>query len=383
MSSEPTKVLLVEDNWGQARLLYKSLEDAIPGQYQMSHVLRLSDALEYLWKETYHVVLLDLGLPDSQGIDTLVLTRAQAPSVPIVVLTGSQDEALAEEALKEGAQDYLVKGQVDSNMLARSMRYAIARKAAEDALVRQGVAFAKVAQLQRSRQRLIAVHELVRRDIATQLDDVQVICLDLKTRLQDLLKGMGFESEAAGVLSDVIDGLNQVIVQQVGALSQQLYPSILIQGLVSTFRSFCDQFKAVLTVEIDLGEEFMRKENADPHFIPEQVELALYRIAVEALTNVVNHAKASRVTVGLDLPREGWIRLTVRDDGHGFDVDRAPRGLGMATMRDYADAVNGECVVQCATPGSGTEVIAVLPLSRGQGTESVDALETGENPWPS
>ena len=102
MSSEPIKVLLVEDNLGDARLLYEGLEEALPEQFQMTHVRRLSEALEYLWEETCDVVLLDLGLPDSHGLDTLVVTRAQAPGVPIVVLTGFQDEALAAEALKGG-----------------------------------------------------------------------------------------------------------------------------------------------------------------------------------------------------------------------------------------------------------------------------------------
>lgn len=378
MSSEPTKVLLVEDNREVARMLYESLEQDLPGQFLMSHVRRLSEALEYLWKDTCHVVLLDLGLPDSDGIDTLILVRAQAPGVPIVVLTGLRDEALGDQALKEGAQDYLVKGQVNSFLVGRSMRYAIARKAAEEALVRQGVAFAKAGQLQRSRQRLIAVHELVRRDIAAQLHDVQVKCLVLTTHLQELRKGMGSASETVRVLSEVIDGLNQLIEQQVGALSRQLYPSILTYGLVPTFQSFSDQFKAALAIEIDLDEELMRKEKADRHLVPEQVKLALYRIAVEALTNVVKHAKAGKVTVRLDPPREGWLRLTVRDDGQGFDVESGPRGLGMATMQDYAGALNGECEVH-STPGVGTEVMAVLPLSSPTGAEHLDAVETGDN----
>ena len=181
MASESIRVLLVEDNLGDARLLYEGLEEALPGQFQMTHVKRLSEALEYLWKETCHVVLLDLGLPDSHGIDTLVLTRAQAPDVPIVVLTGFQDESLGDQALKEGAQDYLVKGQVDSKLLARSMRYAIARKAVAEALIGQEVALAKAGMLRRSRQRLIAAHERVRRDVAAQLHDgVQERLLDLE-----------------------------------------------------------------------------------------------------------------------------------------------------------------------------------------------------------
>src|SRR5271166_3519355 len=169
MATETTKVLLVEDNLGDARLLYEGLEEALPQQFQMTHVRRLSEALEYLWGETCDVVLLDLGLPDSHGIDTLTVTRAQAPGVPIVVLTGFQDEAMAVEALKGGAQDYLVKGQVDSKQLGRCLRYAIVRKATEEALLGQGVALAKVGELRRSRQRLLSAQERVRRETSAQL----------------------------------------------------------------------------------------------------------------------------------------------------------------------------------------------------------------------
>ena len=243
MSSESIRVLLVEDNLGDARLLYEGMEEALPGQFQMTHVRQLSEALEYLWKETCDVVLLDLGLPDSHGIDTLVLTRAQRPDVPIVVLTGFQDESLGDQALKEGAQDYLVKGQVDSKLLARSMRYAIARKAVAEALIGQGVALAKAGVLQRSRRRLIAAHERVRRDIAAQLHDgVQERLLGLKGHLQELLKGIGSASEPTRLLSNEIDGLIQKIEQQVGVLSRQLYPSTLSEGLVPALQSFRDQF---------------------------------------------------------------------------------------------------------------------------------------------
>ncbi|MGA2797975.1 MAG: response regulator [Thermoguttaceae bacterium] len=378
MSTESIKVLLVEDNLGDARLLYEGLEEALPGQFEMTHVRRLSEAMEYLWEETCNVVLLDLGLPDSHGIDTLVLMRAQAPAVPIVVLTGFQDESLGDQALKEGAQDYLVKGQVDSKLLARSMRYAIARKAATEALIGQGVALAKAGDLQRSRQRLIAVHEHVRRDIAAQLHDgVQDKLLILKGRLQEILKGLGSASETSRPLSEMIDSLNQEIEQQVGILSHRLYPSTINNGLASAFQSFRDQFGAALTIEIELDEELARQEKANRDLLPEQVGLAIYRIAEEALTNVVKHAKAGKVTVRLDPPRVGWLRLTVRDDGQGFDVENAPHGLGLGTMQDYAGAVDGECAVHSAA-GAGTEVIAVLPLSQ-PGAEHLEILEKGDN----
>lgn len=117
MSSEPIRVLLVEDNLGDARLLYEDLEEALPGQFQMAHVRQLSEALEYLWKEPCHVVLLDLGLPDSHGIDTLVLTRCSCPMWQSSCSRVSRMKH-GGAGTEGGAQDYLVKGQVDSKLLA-------------------------------------------------------------------------------------------------------------------------------------------------------------------------------------------------------------------------------------------------------------------------
>lgn len=128
MLTDPVKVLLVEDNLGDARLVYEALTEAFNKDFRMTHVRRLREALEWLWEESCDVVLLDLGLPDSHGLDTLLLMRAQAPNVPIVVLTGFKDESLATDALQKGAQDYLLKGDTDSKVLLRSLRYAIARK---------------------------------------------------------------------------------------------------------------------------------------------------------------------------------------------------------------------------------------------------------------
>jgi signal transduction histidine kinase len=130
-------------------------------------------------------------------------------------------------------------------------------------------------------------------------------------------------------------------------------------------------------LELELDEELVREETADRNPVPEQVGLTVYRIAEEALANVLKHAKASKVTVRLDRPREGWVRLTVRDDGQGFDPATAPRGLGLATMQDYAENVKGECAVHSA-PGTGTEVTAVLPLS-SPGAVHLEAFEKGDH----
>ncbi len=132
MSDKYTKILLIEDNPSYARLVQKMLAVSSQVECQIECAERLSTGLEYLVKGKIDVVLLDLGLPDSQGLDTLRKVHAQAPAVPIVVLTGIDDETLAVQAMRQGAQDYLVKGDINSKTLQRVMRYAIERKQAED-----------------------------------------------------------------------------------------------------------------------------------------------------------------------------------------------------------------------------------------------------------
>jgi signal transduction histidine kinase len=126
-------VLLIEDNPGDARLIREILAEARSALFQVEWVGRLGDGLARLASSGVGVVLLDLSLPDSQGLETFRRVRAQAPGVPIVVLSGLDDEEMALRAVREGAQDYLVKGQVNNHLLTRALGYAIERQQAEEA----------------------------------------------------------------------------------------------------------------------------------------------------------------------------------------------------------------------------------------------------------
>jgi PAS domain S-box-containing protein len=128
------RLLLVEDDRGFARLLREMFKEQGSPDTEVTHVESLSEAVNHLAGHTVDIILLDPGLPDSQGIDTVRQAHAAAPRVPLVVLTGRNDESLALEALQEGAQDYLVKGQIDTRGLLRFLRYAIERNAMEEAL---------------------------------------------------------------------------------------------------------------------------------------------------------------------------------------------------------------------------------------------------------
>jgi diguanylate cyclase (GGDEF)-like protein/PAS domain S-box-containing protein len=133
MSSFST-VLLIEDNAGDARLLREMFNEGGSYSTELMHVGCMSDAELRLAEPAVDVILLDLGLPDAQGLGAVRRAHAAAPRVPLVVLTGLDDDSMAVQALQEGAQDYLVKGQIETRGLLRAMRYAVERKTMEEAL---------------------------------------------------------------------------------------------------------------------------------------------------------------------------------------------------------------------------------------------------------
>ncbi|OGP84224.1 MAG: hypothetical protein A2Z08_01320 [Deltaproteobacteria bacterium RBG_16_54_11] len=144
MEDRLIKVLLIEDNPGDIRFIQEVLGEADGARFELEHVDRLAAGLVRLAANDVGVVLLDLGLPDSQGFATFAKAYAQAPRVPIVVMSGFADEDLAIKTVQEGAQDYLVKGQINSDLLVRTIRSAIERKRAEETVRAQALIFENI-----------------------------------------------------------------------------------------------------------------------------------------------------------------------------------------------------------------------------------------------
>jgi diguanylate cyclase (GGDEF)-like protein/PAS domain S-box-containing protein len=135
MNKNPIKVLLlVEDSPGDARLLREMFHEQASHHTELTHVECMGEAEKHLAERKFDIILLDLGLPDAQGLAAVRRAHAAAPRIPLVVVTGLDDEALASQALQEGAQDYLIKGQIDARGLLRALRYAVERKSTEEAL---------------------------------------------------------------------------------------------------------------------------------------------------------------------------------------------------------------------------------------------------------
>ncbi len=162
------KVLIIEDDKQYARLLEKRLTSAsgvsLGANFIITCVHELTEAFAVLGRDTVDLVLLDLNLPDSRGFETLSRLNNVAPNLPLVVLTGTDQHAL--QALQEGAQDYLVKGQEDSRLLPRVIRYAIERKKVEDHIRQRG-------QELEQRNRLLVKRELRMMELKKELEDLK------------------------------------------------------------------------------------------------------------------------------------------------------------------------------------------------------------------
>ncbi len=175
---KPIKALLIEDNPADTRLIREMLADASGVQCELEYAGRLSDALGHLPGEV-DIILLDLSLPDSHGLETFARVHAGAPQSPIVVLSGLDDEELATKAVRYGAQDYLVKGQFDSHLLVHAIQYAIERKRAE-------------AEIRRRAAHLEALNAII--VAAAAAPDLPTL---LETALDHTLRALGLDIGAA------------------------------------------------------------------------------------------------------------------------------------------------------------------------------------------
>lgn len=127
-------LLVIEDNPGDVRLLREAIRENGENEFSLTHAADLKTGLSVIDKDNIEALLLDLSLPDSAGLDTFLQAKEHAPQIPIIILSGTSDEEFALNAVREGAQDYFVKGQIEPNVLLRALRYAIERNKREQEL---------------------------------------------------------------------------------------------------------------------------------------------------------------------------------------------------------------------------------------------------------
>lgn len=290
-----------------------------------------------------------------------VRRRIPETTLQFPIVTKSRQEKWVEQTVTLLVDD--LGDDNESSRLHGVVRYITDRMAVQEALVKGAAAEARSEGLRRARQRVVVAQEAVRRNIAQQLHgSVQNRLILVLHRLAAVIANGPDESQNQELQSIQCD-LRGVLERDVRDISRQLYPAILRQGIVPAVQSLADQFESIVPVSLELDQHLIERERSDRALIPESIRLALYRIAEEALNNVAKHAGASNVTVAMGLYEDtGSLRLTVRDDGRGFDGGGTVASVGIAGMQDYADTMGGGCEVRSAV-GEGTTVEAVFPIS--------------------
>jgi signal transduction histidine kinase len=357
----PFQVLLVEDNALDTQIV-KALILNSHGEFECMATGSLASALDCIAATRFDAILLDLNLPDCQGLDTFLELEKHATGVAIVPLTATDDDRFAIEAVRRGAQDYLVKGAVTGPLLLRSLRYAIERKQIQEALGRARDELEirvaeRTAELRALSHRLVEAQETERRTIARELhDEVGQALTGLKLVLgtavrQSDEKRLESLVQAQSVLSDLMG--------RVRDLSLDLRPSVLDDlGLLHALLWHIERYSKQTGVQVDFTHGGL-----DGRRFRSEIETSAFRIVQEALTNVARYAAVDRVDLEAQV-EDGVMTLKIKDQGGGFDVVAAlaaHRSIGLAGMRERAGLLNGSLTID-SSPGKGTSITARLPL---------------------
>jgi signal transduction histidine kinase len=370
MNNGHTHVLLIEDNPGDADLVRLRLVEG-DSAVSVSCVNRLEDGLASISKQPPSVVLLDLNLPDSHGADTFRKVLEKAPGVPVVILSGQDDEALAMKALHQGVQDYLVKGDITSGQLERVMRYAIERQA----LIRS-LEMSRKQQLEFKNQFLSHVsHEL--RTPLTCIHQFVTILLD----------GLAGEvnTEQRYHLGTVLNSVNQLramihdLLEATRAESGKIrieprcinIPD-LIQQAISMMAFTAKEKRVGLEVGLDTRIPFVY---ADPDrvlqvminlidngikFTPPDGSVMVKACMVEADPNMI-YLSVSDTGRGIDLEAKTLIFERLYQDPNSIDNSRTGLGLGLFIAKELVELHGGRIWV-ASEIGNGSTFSFTLPL---------------------
>lgn len=322
MSDAALKILLVEDNPGDARLIQEMLLELPRIRFEVEFADRLATGLARMRAGNLHAILLDLGLPDSRGHDTFVAAHAIASHIPIIVLTGLGDEALAIRTVQEGAQDYLVKGQADAGVLERSIRYAVERKRAEQTIRSSEMA------LQRS-QRMESVGRLAG-GMAHDFNNLLGVILGYSEVLEDRLDDNEELRKHAGQIKKA--ALSAAgLTRQLLAFSRQqvLEPTVLNLNTVAA--DIGTMLRPLIGEDIKLTtvlEPALGQVKADRG----QIEQVIMNLAVNARDAMPHGGRLTIRTANLEVDENSaqhypsqslgsYVLLEVSDTGIGMDAE--------------------------------------------------------------
>ncbi len=320
MAFDSTKVLLIEDNIGDIVTIRTMLSELEDGIFELKFAETLNEAFKFLENENFDVVLLDLGLPDSNGFSTFTKIHNQMPELPIIIITGLEDEELGVIAVKNGAQDYLVKGQVDEKLLSRSLKFAIERKQTEERLK---------SSLNDKDVLLKETHHRVK-------NNMQLIhsLLSLQTHYTK-------EKEAEKVLKE-----SQNRVKSLGIIHEKLYNSPDPSNI--DFSDYIKSLTSDLLKSYNLYERIKFIIEINSIKLNMQTTVLCGLIINEIVSNSLKYAfpdnRGGEILVSLNLLDNKYV-LIISDDGIGFPEEldfRNTESLGLQLVNNITTQLDGE-----------------------------------------
>ena len=356
---KPVSILLIEDTPEDAKILQEALAQEKGAAFELAHVGSVRAGLQRLEAGGIDLVLLDLILPDSEGIETLAKVRDCAPRVPIVVLTSSDDDALALDALQRGAQDYLVKGyvQVYRSLLPRAIRYALER-----------------ARADRMKDEFVSTvsHEL-RTPLATMREFTAILADQIAGPLTaDQREYLGIIQANIGRLTRMIDNLLDMAKIEAGQiLLDKAVAEVrsLIDPIIQSVRPLADKKRLELGTKIPAGLPVLFAD-ADK----------ITQVLINLLSNAIKFTDpGGRVTVAVE-ERPNDLEFSVSDTGVGIAAGDLPKlfekfqqvnpvvsetgskgtGLGLAISKRLVE-LHGGCIRATSAPGAGSTFAFTLP----------------------
>ena len=317
------KVLIVDDSAADSFLICEFLDDIIEVSYTYYHCETFAQAKETISNQSFDIVLLDLHLPDTHGIKHIQEFSKQNGHIPLIILTGMTDKDIALNALKNGVDDYLMKGEFDAKLLQRSIVYAMERKRMEEESISQILA----AQDKEKERIARDVHDSLGQNLTSAVLHLHNLKEHLKSSNEEINDSIDIS----------IKCINEAITESRG-ISRSLMPKTVQKfGLVSGIEGMLQMYGEAGKIKLEF------ESNLESERFDDAIELAYFRIAQEAFNNVLKYANAKKVQVSLHQFKNNLV-LIIADDGKGFILDDVEnqKGIGLNSMRVRARSISAE-----------------------------------------